>query len=172
MFVRRVAGFASLLVMTLAALPAAGQTSSSVPAVETAGTGAPGQPKGHLVLNGGGGEAEPFWPRIFELAGGKGAAIVILPTASGARRDRAGVRRGAKGTRGDGDAGDRAADAGGCVSPRVPRRDRGGEGDLFQRRATSRRSPRRSSARRPRRRSARSTTTAACSPGARPGSPA
>jgi len=82
MFVRRVAGFASLLVMALAALPAAGQTSSSVPAVETAGTGAPGQPKGHLVLNGGGGEAEPFWQRIFELAGGKGAAIVILPTAS------------------------------------------------------------------------------------------
>jgi len=82
MFVRRVARFASLLVMALAALPAAGQKSSSVPAVETAGTGAPGQPKGHLVLNGGGGEAEPFWPRIFELAGGKGAAIVILPTAS------------------------------------------------------------------------------------------
>lgn len=40
------------------------------------------QPKGHLVLNGGGGEADPFWPRIFELAGGKDAAIVILPTAS------------------------------------------------------------------------------------------
>ncbi len=40
------------------------------------------QPQGHLVLNGGGGEADPFWPRIFELAGGKDAAIVILPTAS------------------------------------------------------------------------------------------
>jgi cyanophycinase len=39
-------------------------------------------PKGHLVLNGGAGEAEPFWTRIFELAGGKDAAIVILPTAS------------------------------------------------------------------------------------------
>jgi len=39
-------------------------------------------PKGHLVLNGGGGEADPFWPKLFELAGGKGAAIVILPTAS------------------------------------------------------------------------------------------
>ena len=37
---------------------------------------------GHLVLNGGGGESDPFWPRIFELAGGKDAAIVILPTAS------------------------------------------------------------------------------------------
>ena len=40
------------------------------------------QPKGHLVLNGGGGESDPFWPTIFRLAGGKDAAIVILPTAS------------------------------------------------------------------------------------------
>jgi cyanophycinase len=43
---------------------------------------APAAPRGHLVLNGGGGESDPFWPRIFELAGGKAAAIVILPTAS------------------------------------------------------------------------------------------
>jgi cyanophycinase-like exopeptidase len=42
----------------------------------------PAAAKGHLVLNGGGGESDPFWPRIFELAGGKDAAIVILPTAS------------------------------------------------------------------------------------------
>ncbi|MEO7794836.1 MAG: cyanophycinase [Thermoanaerobaculia bacterium] len=34
------------------------------------------------MLNGGGGESDPFWPTIFELAGGKAAAIVILPTAS------------------------------------------------------------------------------------------
>jgi cyanophycinase len=40
------------------------------------------QAKGHLVLNGGGGESDPFWPTIFRLAGGKEAAIVILPTAS------------------------------------------------------------------------------------------
>ncbi len=38
--------------------------------------------KGHLLLNGGGGEAAPFWPKLFELAGGKDAPIVILPTAS------------------------------------------------------------------------------------------
>ena len=38
--------------------------------------------RGHLVLNGGGGESDPFWPTVFRLAGGKDAAIVILPTAS------------------------------------------------------------------------------------------
>lgn len=40
------------------------------------------QAKGHLLLNGGGGEAAPFWPKLFELAGGKDVPIVILPTAS------------------------------------------------------------------------------------------
>ncbi len=34
------------------------------------------------MLNGGGGESDPFWPTIFRLAGGKDAPIVILPTAS------------------------------------------------------------------------------------------
>lgn len=73
MFAGRVAGIA--LAFLLAAVPMkAGD--------EAAAAVVPGQPKGHLVLNGGGGEADPFWPRIFELAGGKDAAIVILPTAS------------------------------------------------------------------------------------------
>ncbi|MEO8277740.1 MAG: cyanophycinase [Thermoanaerobaculia bacterium] len=44
---------------------------------------APSKPTtGNLLLNGGGGESAPYWPRFFELAGGKDAAIVILPTAS------------------------------------------------------------------------------------------
>jgi cyanophycinase len=37
---------------------------------------------GHLLLNGGGGEATGYWPKLFELAGGKESPIVILPTAS------------------------------------------------------------------------------------------
>jgi cyanophycinase len=65
--------------MTLAGI-AAVISGASVSAANAADSVAP--PLGHLVLNGGGGEADPFWPRIFELAGGKAAAIVILPTAS------------------------------------------------------------------------------------------
>jgi cyanophycinase len=38
--------------------------------------------RGHLLLNGGGGEATGYWPKFFELAGGKDQPIVILPTAS------------------------------------------------------------------------------------------
>jgi cyanophycinase len=39
-------------------------------------------PRGHLLLNGGGGEDSSYWPKFFELAGGPEAPIVILPTAS------------------------------------------------------------------------------------------
>lgn len=38
--------------------------------------------RGHLLLNGGGGEDSSYWPKFFELAGGPEAPIVILPTAS------------------------------------------------------------------------------------------
>lgn len=51
-------------------------------AAVAASPASPAPARGHLLLNGGGGEAEPFWPKFFELAGGKAAAIVILPTAS------------------------------------------------------------------------------------------
>lgn len=37
---------------------------------------------GHLLLNGGGGESDSYWQKWFELAGGKDAPIVVLPTAS------------------------------------------------------------------------------------------
>lgn len=37
---------------------------------------------GHLLLCGGGGLPDGYWPRFFELAGGKDAPIVVLPTAS------------------------------------------------------------------------------------------
>jgi cyanophycinase len=73
-FLQRAGRFAILagIAVVLAGAPvSAASAADSVP-----------QPKGHLVLNGGGGESDPFWPRIFELAGGKDAAIVILPTAS------------------------------------------------------------------------------------------
>lgn len=43
---------------------------------------APGAPGGHLVLLGGGGEPDAVWAKIFELAGGKEARLVVLPTAS------------------------------------------------------------------------------------------
>jgi cyanophycinase len=39
-------------------------------------------PTGHLLLNGGGGEAGDYWPKLFELAGGMDRPIVIVPTAS------------------------------------------------------------------------------------------
>lgn len=39
-------------------------------------------PRGHLVLIGGGGEPDAVWAKMFELAGGKSARLVILPTAS------------------------------------------------------------------------------------------
>ena len=38
--------------------------------------------RGHLLLIGGGGEPAEIWAKFFELAGGKEAPIVILPTAS------------------------------------------------------------------------------------------
>ncbi|MBP9824760.1 MAG: cyanophycinase [Thermoanaerobaculia bacterium] len=81
MFASRFAGFALALLVLPGSVHATGSAAGS-PADGSASRVAAGAPKGHLVLNGGGGEAEPFWPRIFELAGGKGAAIVILPTAS------------------------------------------------------------------------------------------
>jgi cyanophycinase len=81
MFASRFAGFALALLVLPVSVHATGSAAGS-PADGSAARVAAGAPKGHLVLNGGGGEAEPFWPRIFELAGGKGAAIVILPTAS------------------------------------------------------------------------------------------
>ncbi len=71
---RRRAGAAALL------LCATWAWASAVRGAE--GASAPAPAKGHLVLNGGGGESDPFWPTIFRLAGGKDAAIVILPTAS------------------------------------------------------------------------------------------
>jgi cyanophycinase len=37
---------------------------------------------GELLLNGGGGETPDFWAKFFELAGGRDAPVVILPTAS------------------------------------------------------------------------------------------
>lgn len=37
---------------------------------------------GHLLLCGGGGLPDGYWPRFFELAGGKDAPVVVLPTAS------------------------------------------------------------------------------------------
>lgn len=55
---------------------------AGAPGLAAGSVAAAPQPKGHLVLNGGGGESDPFWPTIFRLAGGKDAAIVILPTAS------------------------------------------------------------------------------------------
>ncbi len=64
------------LVFALLALAA------GAPGLAAGSVAAAPQPKGHLVLNGGGGESDPFWPTIFRLAGGKDAAIVILPTAS------------------------------------------------------------------------------------------
>ncbi len=39
-------------------------------------------PRGHLVLIGGGGEPDAVWAKMFDLAGGKTARLVILPTAS------------------------------------------------------------------------------------------
>ncbi len=38
--------------------------------------------RGHLLLNGGGGESDSYWRKFLELAGGAAAPIVILPTAS------------------------------------------------------------------------------------------
>lgn len=38
--------------------------------------------RGHLLLNGGGGETDDYWRKLLELAGGADAEIVILPTAS------------------------------------------------------------------------------------------
>ncbi|HUX06351.1 MAG TPA: cyanophycinase [Acidobacteriota bacterium] len=40
------------------------------------------KPKGNLIIIGGGGEPEEVWPRLIELAGGKQASIIILPTAT------------------------------------------------------------------------------------------
>ena len=55
-----------------------------VPAAATpaAAAEAPAAPRGNLLLNGGGGEAGGYWERFFALAGGKDAAIVVIPTAS------------------------------------------------------------------------------------------
>ena len=73
-------GFGALaLISGIIALPALAST------VSVSGDSAPEStvlPQGHLLLNGGGAEAAPFWPKLFELAGGKDASIVILPTAS------------------------------------------------------------------------------------------
>ncbi|MGE0641241.1 MAG: cyanophycinase [Thermoanaerobaculia bacterium] len=44
---------------------------------------------GHLLLNGGGGEARGYWERFLALAGGKDRPIVVLPTAS--ERPEAGI---------------------------------------------------------------------------------
>ena len=77
----RVAGFAMALLITPVPLHAEGNAAAVSPAGGSDGVVVSAS-KGHLVLNGGAGESDPFWPRIFELAGGKGAAIVILSTAS------------------------------------------------------------------------------------------
>jgi cyanophycinase len=45
--------------------------------------------RGHLLLNGGGGETRDFWQKFVDLAGGPGAPIVVLPTAS--ERPEAGI---------------------------------------------------------------------------------
>ena len=71
--------FARLLPVAFAVL-ASVSASALASAVDVPEPAAPA--KGHLLLNGGGGEAAPFWPKLFELAGGKDAPIVILPTAS------------------------------------------------------------------------------------------
>ena len=70
-------GFGALaLISGIIALPALAST------VSVSGDSAPEStvlPQGHLLLNGGAAEAAPFWPKLFELAGGKDASIVILP---------------------------------------------------------------------------------------------
>lgn len=45
--------------------------------------------RGHLLLNGGGGEATGYWERFVALAGGADRPIVVLPTAS--ERPEAGI---------------------------------------------------------------------------------
>lgn len=67
------------LVAMLALAVSSGAFATEAPPLAASAASAP---KGHLVLNGGGGESDPFWPTVFRLAGGKDAAIVILPTAS------------------------------------------------------------------------------------------
>ncbi|TFW07624.1 cyanophycinase [Oxalobacteraceae bacterium OM1] len=53
--------------------------------IVSAGTGATEPPKGSLVIAGGGVRVENtvVWERIVQLAGGKGARIAVLPSASG-----------------------------------------------------------------------------------------
>lgn len=46
-------------------------------------SGAGEQPRGHLVLNGGGGKPAEVMEKFVELAGGPEARIVVFPTASG-----------------------------------------------------------------------------------------
>jgi cyanophycinase len=52
----------------------------ALPVAALAGLAPPG--RGHLLLTGGGGEPDAMWTLFFELAGGKDAPIVVLPTAS------------------------------------------------------------------------------------------
>ncbi|MFN7941824.1 MAG: cyanophycinase [Thermoanaerobaculia bacterium] len=53
---------------------------AALPAAALAAGAPPG--RGHLLLTGGGGEPDAMWAKFFELAGGKDAPIVVLPTAS------------------------------------------------------------------------------------------
>jgi cyanophycinase len=69
---------------SLAALVAAALLAGApgpAPARPPEGSGVPA-PRGHLLLNGGGGESDSFWRKFLELAGGPAAPIVVLPTAS------------------------------------------------------------------------------------------
>jgi cyanophycinase len=77
----RQAAFGVALLFSMAAVDAGADVAAGSPPP-------PARSLGHLLLNGGGGEADPYWPKFFELAGGKAAPIVILPTASS--RDEAG----------------------------------------------------------------------------------
>jgi cyanophycinase len=77
----RQAAFGGALLFSMAAVGAGADVAAGSPPP-------PERSLGHLLLNGGGGEADPYWPKFFELAGGKGAPIIILPTASS--RDEAG----------------------------------------------------------------------------------
>jgi cyanophycinase len=73
-----------LVVAGLACLVAARSSGSATGAVPpTDGTPSADAPRGHLLLLGGGEEPPDFWPKFFELAGGKESAVVIVPTASG-----------------------------------------------------------------------------------------
>ncbi len=54
----------------------------AAPPLAAAPAAVPERPRGHLVLIGGGGEPDAVWAKIFELAGGKDARLVVLPTAS------------------------------------------------------------------------------------------